>query len=65
MKKIIALIATAVATIAIVFVAVYTYRNGVAAVKSDLAARWARAKTILVAWFHTSNPETTSPTAEE
>jgi hypothetical protein len=58
-KKIIALIATAVAAIAMVFVAVYTYRKGVAAVKSDLAARWARAKTILVAWFHTSKPETT------
>ena len=59
MKKIIAFIATAVAAIAMVFVAVYTYRKGVAAVKSDLATRWARAKTILVGWFHTSTPETT------
>ena len=59
MKKIIALIATAVAALAMVFVAVYTYRKGVAVVKSDLAARWARAKTILVTWFDTSKPETT------
>ena len=59
MKKIIALIATAVAAITMVFVAVYMHRKGVAVVKSDLAARWARAKTILVAWFHTSKPETT------
>lgn len=59
MKQIIATVVAALAGILVGLAIVIVYEKGVATVKADLAGRWTRMKAGLVAWFKTSNPETT------